>query len=184
MRPRFCMQCAGRLTTVKGRPLRECRRCGWIYWNNPKPTASVIILEERRVLLAKRAISPFRGYWDLVGGFIEPGETAEQAARRESREELGVDIELERFFGTFPGSYGPGGIATLDVCYVGRIVGNPSQVTVQDDVAAVEWFPIGRLPKRITAPTRAILRQLSRAIRDPAPARKGRGSTSSPAGME
>jgi ADP-ribose pyrophosphatase YjhB (NUDIX family) len=160
VRARFCMQCATRLRSVKGRGVKECRRCGWVYWNNPKPTASVIVRKGHRVLLAKRARAPLRGYWDLVGGFVEPGESAEEAAKREAREELGVSVELDRLLGTFPGAYGPGGIAVLDICYEGRIAGRGARLEARDDIIAVTWAPLTNLPKRLPKTTRAALRKL------------------------
>ena len=161
---RFCMQCATRLTAHRGHGVKECRRCGWAYWNNPKPSASVMIVEARKILLARRAVSPYRGYWDAIGGFIEPGESAEQAIKREVREELGVDVKLDGFLGTFAGTYGRGGIATLDVCYIGRLADDAAKIRVNDDVASVAWIPINRLPPRLTAPSRNAVRRLTRMI--------------------
>lgn len=165
MRARFCMQCAAPLTPVRGRGVKVCRRCGWTYWNNPKPTASVVIVDGARVLLAKRAIPPLRGYWDLVGGFVEPGETAEDAARREAREELGAQVELQGTLGTFAGTYGSGGIATLDVCYFARIANETVNLTAGDDVAEVAWTPMRRLPKRTVQTARAAVSRLRRLRR-------------------
>ena len=165
MRARFCMQCAAPLTPVGGRGAKACRRCGWTYWNNPKPTASIVIVDGRRVLLAKRAIPPLRGYWDLVGGFVEPGETAEEAARPEAREELGGEVDLQGALGTFAGTYGPGGIATLDVCYVARIANETGDLTAGDDVADVAWAPMHRLPRRTVQTARAAISRLRRLRR-------------------
>jgi len=165
MRARFCMQCAAPLTRVGVRGVKTCRHCGWTFWNNPKPTASIVIVDGARVLLAKRAIPPLQGHWDLVGGFVEPGETAEDAARREAREELGVEVELQGTLGTFAGTYGAGGIATLDVCYIARIADGTADLTAGDDVADVAWTPMRRLPRRTVQTARAAVSRLRRLRR-------------------
>src|SRR5215467_6952048 len=91
VRRQFCIRCGGRLVATRraagAGSVRTCPRCGWVDYNNPAPTASVLLLRRGRLLLVRRAVAPSRGAWDLPGGFIEAGETAEQAARREMREE-------------------------------------------------------------------------------------------------
>jgi 8-oxo-dGTP diphosphatase len=54
--------------------------------------------KEGRVLLIKRRFEPNKGKWSLPGGLLETGETLEKAGRREVREELGVEIEVEELF--------------------------------------------------------------------------------------
>jgi 8-oxo-dGTP diphosphatase len=75
---------------------RACTHCETIRWLNPTPVVAVIqpVLMpnyETRIVIAKRAILPMRGSWSLVGGFMEVGESFEDAARREFREETGLE---------------------------------------------------------------------------------------------
>ncbi len=148
MEAKFCMKCATRLKAVGGRGTRECPLCGWVYWNNPRPTASVLILAGGRVLLAKRAVTPRPGCWDVIGGFVEPGETGEQAAKREVQEEIGADVKLERLLGIFSDVYGPEKVPTLNIYYVGRIK-KRQDLKPGDDVLSLAWFSLSKLPKRI-----------------------------------
>ncbi|HTD46275.1 MAG TPA: NUDIX hydrolase [bacterium] len=169
MRKYFCLRCGTRLRRVRKagrtRPVLTCPRCGWINWDNPAPTASVLILRRGRVLLVRRAFAPARGAWDTPGGFIEPGETAEQAARREAREELGVAVRLERILGIYPDVYGPEKRPSLNIYYVARIRGNGSAVRAGDDAAAVAWFPLSALPRRMAfSNNRLALRQIKRDL--------------------
>ncbi len=65
--------------------------------------AAAVIVHEGRVLIAKRKTGdPFEGRWEFPGGKIDPGESPEQALRRELREELGVETEIGMFLCAFP----------------------------------------------------------------------------------
>jgi len=149
----FCIRCGVRLRRVRehGRARRVggCPRCRWVDWNNPAPTASVLVLRRGRVLLVRRAVAPSRGAWDVPGGFIEHGETAEHAALREAREEVGVDVRLERLIGIFPGVYGPERLPSLNLYYLGRLTHNGAAVRAGDDAAAFGWFPLDAVPRRL-----------------------------------
>ena len=84
-----------------------CDRCGWRWYSNPKPAAAVLL--ERRadgeaepsVLLLKRAVDPGFGEWDLPAGYLDPNESFEMAARRETLEEAGMDVELVQLTGVY-----------------------------------------------------------------------------------
>jgi ADP-ribose pyrophosphatase YjhB (NUDIX family) len=64
-----------------------CSECNTIHYENPKPTATIICPKNNEILLVKRAINPSKGLWCLPGGFIERGESPEEAAVRELNEE-------------------------------------------------------------------------------------------------
>ena len=85
------------------------------------------------------------GLWDLPGGFCEPGETPEEGAVRELREETGADIELTGFLAHLVDTYGDGGDATLNCVFRARLVGDPV-LTAADDVAELRWFGPDELP--------------------------------------
>ena len=70
-------------------------------YRNPTPTVDIVILKENDLLLIRRGREPFRGKWALPGGFIEYGETAEEAAVREAAEETGLTVELEGILGVY-----------------------------------------------------------------------------------
>ena len=148
---RFCIRCGARLGRIRERDRRVpgCPRCGWIDWHNPAPTVSVLILRGGRILLVRRTFPPARGAWDVPGGFFERGETAERAARREVREELGVDVRIVRFVGIFPDAYGTERLPSLNVYYLGRVTRNDAAIRVADDAAEFRWFPLDRVPRRL-----------------------------------
>jgi ADP-ribose pyrophosphatase YjhB (NUDIX family) len=97
-----CPRCA----TADEQPL-TCDRCGWRWYSNPKPAAAVLLERtadgeaEPSVLLLKRAVEPGFGDWDLPAGYLDPGESFEMAARRETREESGIEVELMALTGVY-----------------------------------------------------------------------------------
>lgn len=65
------------------------------FYKNPSLTVDTFIFnEDWEFILIKRLYHPFKDYWALPGGFVEYGETVEEAAVRESKEETRIDIEL------------------------------------------------------------------------------------------
>lgn len=95
-----CPHCA----TPEEQPL-VCERCSWRWYSNPRPAAAVllerVVRGERHVLLLRRAVEPGAGEWDLPAGYLDPGESFEAGARREAREESGIEVELESLFGVY-----------------------------------------------------------------------------------
>lgn len=97
--PRFCPQCgsADLAQHIPGGDTHArliCGSCQYIHYVNPKIIAGCIIEQEGKYLLCQRAIPPRPGTWTLPAGFMESGETTEQAALREVWEETGVRAEI------------------------------------------------------------------------------------------
>ncbi|UFH50772.1 NUDIX hydrolase [Pseudomonas sp. KNUC1026] len=97
--PRYCPQC-GNAQLAEGIPAGDthrrlhCPGCGYVHYLNPKIIAGCIVEHDGRYLLCQRAIAPRPGTWTLPAGFMEAGETTEQAALRETFEEAGVRAQL------------------------------------------------------------------------------------------
>ncbi|WBQ10240.1 NUDIX hydrolase [Hyphomonadaceae bacterium ML37] len=78
------------------RARRVCAECGFIDYVNPKIVAGAVVTDDRgRILICRRAIEPGKGLWTLPAGYMETGESVEQAAMREAREEAMAEIALE-----------------------------------------------------------------------------------------
>jgi ADP-ribose pyrophosphatase YjhB (NUDIX family) len=86
-----------------------CSGCGTVLYENPKLVVGCVTEHEGKILLCKRAIEPRLGYWTVPAGFMELGETLEQAAARETLEEACANIEL--------GSM----LAVVDVIHAGQV---------------------------------------------------------------
>lgn len=76
-------------------PRLVCRDCGHIHYANPKIVTGAVIADEGRILLARRAIHPRKGYWTLPAGYLEEHETVEAGAAREAMEEACARIEID-----------------------------------------------------------------------------------------
>ena len=122
-----------------------CRQCRLPIYENPVPAACSVVVDDRgRLLLVKRGVSPKQGKWCLPGGFIECGETPEQAAVRELKEETGLDGSVHSLIGvtTTPGTLYRSilVIAFLITCFSG-------QAAAGDDAADVAFFPKEDVPE-------------------------------------
>jgi ADP-ribose pyrophosphatase YjhB (NUDIX family) len=140
----FCPFCAARLGALVG-SRQDCPGCGRPFFHNAAPCVAVVVTDGRRVLLARRAVEPARGMWDLPGGFCGADEEPEAAVVRELREETGCLVEIVRFLGHVVDEYGDGGDHTLNCVYEARVAeGAP---TADDDVAELRWFDVDALPE-------------------------------------
>lgn len=78
-----------------------CSTCGFVNYVNPKIVTGSVVRHRGRILLCRRAIEPRSGYWTLPAGFMEVGETAEQSAMREAREEANASIAIDRLLAVY-----------------------------------------------------------------------------------
>ena len=101
----YCSQCgakvAFKIPPGDTLPRFVCETCQSIHYQNPRIVAGCIPEWEDRILLCRRAIAPQYGLWTLPAGFMENGETIEQAAIRETREEAEADVELTSLYSVF-----------------------------------------------------------------------------------
>lgn len=145
---KYCPKCSSTLRkkTVDGELVDTCAKCGFIFWGNPKPVASLLIIKDRKILMVQRSREPLKGYWCLPGGFIRWVETPEQALVREVKEETGLNAEITRIIGVYQIDNDPRGIH-LDIIYEGRANGevkiNPKEHQ------KFEFFEATKLPKLI-----------------------------------
>lgn len=98
---RFCPRC-GQTAQIDYPQRLVCPHCGYIAYYNPKPAAAAIPFDsEGRVILLRRAFEPGQGRWTFPGGFVDLGESVQDAAVREAEEELGLAIELDGLVGVY-----------------------------------------------------------------------------------
>lgn len=122
-RVNFCTECGGRVAdqwvSVEGRSRLVCQQCGYIHYLNPKVVAATLPIVDGRVVLIRRANEPAYGAWSYPAGYMEMGETVEEAARRETREETCLEVKLTTLLNVY--SRGPAGVVV--VAYLAESVG-------------------------------------------------------------
>ena len=98
---RYCPRCANEATVTYPRSI-TCPSCGYGAFYNPKPVACAITATaDEGILLLRRGFEPNRGRWSMPGGFVDLGESVEDAAIRETHEEIGVHITLTNLIGVY-----------------------------------------------------------------------------------
>jgi NAD+ diphosphatase len=112
---RFCPSCgAAGIDFLDGKRWL-CKRCGFEYFHNVATAAGVILHRPEGIALLERARDPGKGKLGLPGGFVDPGERAEEAVLRECREEIGWAPPRLDYIGSFPNAYRYGGVV-YDTC--------------------------------------------------------------------
>jgi len=101
----YCTACGSRLQLRipphDDRQRHVCDNCGLVHYVNPRLIVCSIPTWEDKVMLCKRAIEPRYGTWTLPGGFMELGESTQEAAARETREEAGASIDVHELYSMF-----------------------------------------------------------------------------------
>ncbi len=143
---KYCPICAGPLQRefIQDARRLRCQRCGEIHYENPKPSVAVLCRNELgEILLVERNIDPGVGRWCLPGGFLEMGETVQEAALRELKEETGLEGRLIRVVDAaskINGYYGD----VVVIAFEAHIIGG--SLSAGDDAAQVKFFPPDQLP--------------------------------------
>ncbi len=143
----YCTTCGKTLKTdtFDGKERQVCSNCREVFYENPLPVATVILPGlNREILLVKRAREPFKGMWCFPIGFAEVGESIEDAALRELKEETGVDgkivqlIDVSTHKNPFYGDL-------LIVSFEAEKIGGEEEPG--DDASDCRYFPVMSLPK-------------------------------------
>lgn len=148
----FCPKCGSRLikkSDLEGFLRLICSKCNFIFYQNSKPTATAVIIDNNNVLLAKRKYEPKKDFWNLPGGFLEYGEDPIKGVKREIKEELCVNIKVLDILGIFIDKYPyfKDNLYTLNIIYLTKII----QGTLKpcSDTKELKWFAYNKLPKKI-----------------------------------
>lgn len=144
----FCPKCGGKSTVAKkDNSNYVCTACDWHFWNNPKTSVTTLFIKDGQVLTAIRGStysrSDLNGKPELIGGFVDYNESPYDAARREAKEELGVNITNFALLDLWHREYDTKNmppISVVDCVFV--VTGWDGTPEPHDDVAALEWRPL------------------------------------------
>lgn len=117
----YCPRCGAKTFVPHNFKAKECRTCGFVYYFNPSSAVACFIRNAGgEILLVRRKKDPARGTLDLPGGFVDMYESGEDAARREVREETGLELQDCRYLFSIPNIYLYSGfeVHTLDMFFL------------------------------------------------------------------
>ena len=123
----------------------KCRKCKFVFWNNPIPCVSFLLAKGGKILLTQRAKGPLKGYWCLPGGFLEYEESPKEGIKREIEEELRIKILIKQLVGVYQIDNDPRGMH-IDIVFVGKGTGKPK---LNNELSDYKYFTKNALPKNI-----------------------------------
>lgn len=138
----YCYLCASKLEARSGFSW-YCPRCQYVQYESPKPAGELVLYRDGKVLVSQRGQDPDKGKYDFPGGFVEAGETFEQAVIRETKEETGIErgsfgalTRLTSFTMVYP--YAKELYNILVEVYIAEL--KPGfEPKASDDVASLKW---------------------------------------------
>jgi 8-oxo-dGTP diphosphatase len=147
----YCPKCGHALVYRRrhDRLRPRCPACDFVVYHDPKVAVVVVIIEDERVLLVKRANEPGKGLWACPAGFVDHDEAPEHAAMRETREETGLLVQIDRLLAVYPRK--DHGLANIIICYQAHVL--DGTLHAADDAEAVAWFGRDHLPPLVFYPS-------------------------------
>lgn len=120
---RYCPSCGSKGILFDGVKELRCQTCSFTYFHNSAAAVGIILEYGDQILLIKRNNEPSKGKLDLPGGFVDPNESVEEAAKREVREELNMELGMLKYLGSQPNTYEYKGVTykTCDLFFSSRI---------------------------------------------------------------
>lgn len=158
---RFCPSCGAEGIEFLGGYQFSCRSCGFVYFHSVAAAVGAFIVHRGSLLCLVRAKEPMRGKLGLPGGFVDPGESAEEALRRECLEEIGLEIGGISLVGGYPNGYDYAGVPyrTCDFYYAASAApdsalddsGYPALRIELSEVQEARWTAIADLDMDMVA---------------------------------
>lgn len=141
MQAHFCPQCGSRLQTAEttGQTRQHCSAadCAYVHWDNPIPVVAAIVEIDGAVVLARNHGWPEKMF-GLITGFLEKGETPDEAVLREVREELGLNAATAHFIGYYS-------FFEMNQLLLAFHVPTSGEITLGEELADIKRVPVGRL---------------------------------------
>jgi NAD+ diphosphatase len=134
-RHRFCANCGAPTEAVQAGWRRDCPACGLQHFPRTDPVVIMLVVHSDQCLLGRQARFG-KGMWSCLAGFVEPGETIEEAVRRETREEAGIACGRVAYFASQPW---PFPMSLMIGCHAEALT---TEITIdRTELEDVRWFP-------------------------------------------
>jgi len=137
---RFCGQCGQPMEPMTEERARKCARCDLVFFPRLSPVIIVRVCRGEQLLLARSPHTP-PGMYSVLAGFVEPGETLEEAVAREVMEEVGVSLRNIRYFGSQPWPFPH----SLMIGFTAEHAGGEIQIDGKE-IEDASWYSTDRLP--------------------------------------
>lgn len=141
---KYCPNCSSKDFLFPNNRKFTCNVCRFTYFHNVAAAVAVVFVFENKILFTQRNQTPKKGMLDLPGGFVDFQETAEQAAKREIKEELDWDIPIDQFnyFVSFPNEYEYQSIIyhTEDLAFIVELDEIPFTNANTEEIEKIMWI--------------------------------------------
>ncbi|WP_298119052.1 NUDIX domain-containing protein [Flavobacterium sp.] len=141
---KYCPNCSSQNLTYVNNFKLHCSDCDFILYHNIAAAVALVFTYEDKILFAERNVEPDKGKLDLPGGFIDPNETAEEAACREVNEELGLELTPDdlKYITTAPNNYLYRNVPyrTMDIFYECSLKTNVISIKAADEIKSLTWI--------------------------------------------
>lgn len=165
MESRFCPLCGHGLIRLKAGPDQGrmgCKACHFVSYDNPAVTAFAFVEYDKCYLTLVRGQAPYRGRWELPGGFVEAGEHPATSVIREVFEETGLHVHTPRIIGVYTSRYGDKGKWTVDVAFHCKAPTDKVSLSLENSQAA--WVEIEQMPVLAFEGERSALAELKQRL--------------------
>ncbi|HDN83322.1 MAG TPA: NUDIX hydrolase [Candidatus Altiarchaeales archaeon] len=111
----------------------------------PRVTVDAVIIKDKKIVLIRRKNEPFKDFWALPGGFVEYGETVEQAILREVKEETGLDVKIVEIIGVYSAPDRDPRGHTISIAFLCKPIS--ASIISGSDASEAKEFSLDALPK-------------------------------------
>jgi len=122
----------------------------------PILTADGLILRENKILMIKRDIEPFKGFWVFPGGHVDYNEKTEQAAKREIKEEVGISTKIKKLVGVYSDPERDPRYHSVSIVYELEQTGG--EISLNHEGSAYDFFHLDNLPRKVGFDHRKIIK--------------------------
>jgi NADH pyrophosphatase NudC (nudix superfamily) len=139
---KYCPKCGSPEFKVSGERSLKCGSCGFHFFINASAAVAALVTNDTgKLMLVTRGVEPDYGKLDLPGGFVDPGETVENAVHRELEEELGLKVKSIRYLGSAPNEYVFSGFTVFTIDFAFEVVAESLEnLNPMDDILDYRFY--------------------------------------------